>query len=127
MNRIKQNNEWFFLVDDEDKEYAIWTHEFGMTPKEYKNFKGLKKENLRDHMNDLELIFTMLGERVSTEITQKEDKQGFIEVQDAAQRGGKVAGNARKETEKELGTSIITNENYLSEPEKKKKLGKSKS
>ena len=66
MNRIKQNNEWFFLVDDEDKEYAIWTHEFGMTPKEYKNFKGLKKENLRDHMNDLELIFNILCESLTT-------------------------------------------------------------
>ena len=73
-------------------------------------------------MNDLELIFNMLGERVSTEITREEDKQGFIEVEDAAKRGGRVAGNARKDTEKELGHTIISNKNYLSEPEKTKRL-----
>ena len=93
-----------------------------MTPSEYKKFKGLKKENLRDHMNDLEIIFTMLGERVSTEITRKEDAQGYVEVEDAAKRGGRVAGNARKDTEKELGRPITSKENYLSETEKKKKL-----
>lgn len=91
-----------------------------MTPREYKKFKGLKRENLRDHMNDLELIFSMLGERVSTEITRKEDKQGFVEVKDAAKRGGKVAGNARKDTEKELGHPVTSKENYLVEAEKKK-------
>ena len=95
---------------------------FGMTPTEYKKFKGLKKENLRDHMNDLELIFNMLGERVSTEITRKEDAQGYTEVEGAAKRGGKVAGNARKDTEKELRRPITSRENYLSEPEKKRKL-----
>ncbi len=93
-----------------------------MTPKEYQEFKGLKKENLRDHMNDLELIFTMLGERVSTEITRTEDAQGYTPVEAAAKRGGKVAGNARKETEQELGRPITSKENYLSEPEKKKRL-----
>ena len=110
-----------------ERDYAILTAEiskatFGMTPNEYKKFKGLKKENLRDHMNDLELIFNMLGERVSTEITRKEDAQGFIKVEDAAKRGGRVAGNARKETEIELGRTITSKQNYLSEPEKKKKL-----
>ena len=85
-------------------------------------FKGITNENLRDHMNDLELIFTMLGERVSTEITRKEDKQGFTEVKDAANRGGRVAGTARKHTEAELGRPIVSRENYLSEPEKKKKM-----
>ena len=93
-----------------------------MTPNEYKKFKGLENENLRDHMNDLELIFTMLGERVSTELTKKEDAQGFQECEDTAKRGGKIAGNARKETEKELGKPITSIENYLSEPEKKKKI-----
>jgi len=73
-------------------------------------------------MNDLELIFNMLGERVSTEITRKEDAQGYTEVEGAAKRGGRVAGNARKETEKELGKPITSIENYLSEPEKKKKI-----
>ena len=75
-------------------------------------------------MNDLELIFSMLGERVSTEITRKEDAQRYTEVESAAKRGGRVAGNARKETEQELGHPIISNENYLEEKEttKKKKL-----
>jgi hypothetical protein len=97
-----------------------------MTPSEYKNFKGLKRENLRDHMNDLELIFSMLGERVSTEITRNKDAIGFNENKDAAKKGGKIAGNARKETEKELGRSIASGENYLFGPEKKKKLGNKK-
>jgi len=121
--RDELTDEWKKRGVLEERDYAILTAEiskatFGMTPGEYKKFKGLKKENLRDHMNDLELIFSMLGERVSTEITRKEDKQGFIEVEDAAKRGG----NARKDTEKELGRPITSKENYLSEPEKKKKL-----
>ncbi len=125
--RDELTDEWKKRGVLEERDYAILTAEiskatFGMTPSEYKNFKGLKKENLRDHMNDLELIFTMLGERVSTEITRKEDKQGFVEVEDAAKRGGRVAGNARTETEQELGRPITSRENYLSEPEKKKKL-----
>ncbi len=125
--RDELTDEWKQRGVQEGKEFAILTAEiskatFGMTPAEYKEFKGLKKENLRDHMNDLELIFSMLGERVSTEITRKEEAKGFDECEDAAQRGGRVAGNARKETEKELGATIITNENYLSEQEKKKKL-----
>ena len=125
--RDELTDEWKKRGVLEERNYAILTAEiskatFGMTPSEYKEFKGLKKENLRDHMNDLEIIFTMLGERVSTEITKKEDKQGFMEVEDAAKRGGRVAGNARKDTEKELGRPITSKENYLSEPEKKKKL-----
>ncbi|MBI2124311.1 Bro-N domain-containing protein [Candidatus Pacearchaeota archaeon] len=125
--RDELTDEWNKRGVKTEREYSILTAEiskatFGMTPSEYKKFKGLKKENLRDHMNDLELIFNMLGERVSTEITRKEDKEGFIEVEDAAKRGGRVAGNARKDTEKELGRPITSKENYLSEPEKKKKL-----
>ncbi|HLD89202.1 MAG TPA: Bro-N domain-containing protein [Candidatus Nanoarchaeia archaeon] len=126
--RDELTDEWKKRGVLEERDYAILTAEiskatFGLTPSEYKKFKGLKKENLRDHMNDLELIFNMLGERVSTEITRKEDKRGFIEVEDAAKRGGRVAGNARKETERELGRPITSKENYISEPEKKKKLG----
>ncbi len=94
---------------------------FGMTPSEYKEFKGLNKENLRDHMDDLELIFTMLGEKVSTEITKSKNAIGFDENKDAAKEGGEVAGNARRDTEKKIGRSIISNENYLQEPEKEKK------
>ena len=125
--RDELTDEWKKRGVLEERDYAILTAEiskatFGMTPSEYKEFKGLKKENLRDHMNDLELIFSMLGEKVSTEITRKEDAQGYEEVEDAAKRGGRVAGNARKETEKELGSPVTSRENYLSEPEKKKKL-----
>ena len=125
--RDELTGEWKKRGVETEKEFSILTAEiskatFGMTPSEYKKFKSLKKENLRDHMNDLELIFSMLGERVSTEITRKEDAQGYEEVEGAAKRGGRVAGNARKETEQELGRPITSKENYLSEPEKKKKL-----
>ena len=86
-----------------------------MTPSEYKEFKGLtkKNQNLRDHMDDLELIFTMLGERVTTEISQKEDPETFEQSRQIAKRGGNVAGVARKETEKELGRSVSNPNNYL--------------
>ena len=77
--------------------------------------KGLtkKNQNLRDHMDDLELIFAMLGERVTTEISQKENPETFKESRIIAKRGGKVAGVARKETEKELGRSVSTPDNFL--------------
>ena len=129
--RDELTDEWKKRNVKEEKEFAILTAEiskatFGMTPKEYQKFKGLNQENLRDHMNDLELIFSMLGERVSTEITREENSQGYPEVEKAAKRGGKVAGNARKETEKELGRPITSNENYLdtSEKEKRKQITK---
>ena len=129
--RDELTDEWKKRGVLEERDYAILTAEiskatFGMTPSEYKEFKGLKKENLRDHMNDLELIFSMLGERVSAEITRKEDAQGYDEIEGAAKRGGRVAGNARKETEKELGRPVTSRKNYLSEPEKKKKLPRQK-
>ena len=94
---------------------------FGKTVDEYKQVKGLKRENLRDHMSDLELIFGMLGEKLTSEITQKEDARGFSECKTASVRGGKVAGKARKDAEKELGRSIVSNENYLDVPEKEKR------
>jgi len=94
---------------------------FVETVEEYKQFKGLKQQNLRDHMNDLELIFNMLGEKVSTEITRADDAQGFKKCKDAAARGGKVAGKARKDTEKEIGKPVVSEENYLDEPEKVKR------
>ena len=99
-------------------EYAILTAEiskatFGMTPGEYKNMKGLKRENLRDHMTDLELIFTMLGEASTTEIARNKDAQGFNENKTAARAGGKIAGNARKELEKKSGKKVITAQNYI--------------
>src|SRR3989339_2112100 len=124
--RDELTDEWKKRGVETDKEYAILTAEiskatFGLTPSEYQNLKGLKKENLRDHMNDLELIFTMLGERVTTEITRSKDSQEFDECEGSAKEGGEVAGNARKDAEKRIGKSIISDENYLEETESNKK------
>ena len=119
---IRQNltDEWKKRGITEEKDYAILTAEiskatFGLTPTEYKEIKGLtkKNQNLRDHMTDLELIFTMLGERVTTEISEKEKPDTFSKSKSIAKRGGNVAGIAREQTEKELGRSIISTENYL--------------
>lgn len=124
---IRQNltDEWKKRGITEERDYAILTAEiskatFGMTPSEYKEFKGLtkKNQNLRDHMNDLELIFTMLGERVTTEISEKEEPGTFDENKKVAQRGGKVAGVAREATEKEIGHPVSTPENFLPFSEK---------
>ena len=126
---IRQNltDEWKKRGITEKHDFAILTAEiskatFGMTPSEYKEYKGLtkKNQNLRDHMNDLELIFTMLGERVTTEISEKEEPETFGESKNIARRGGTVAGKAREATEKELGRSVVSNKNYLSVAEKKK-------
>ena len=84
-----------------------------MTPAEYKEFKNLNRENLRDHMTDLELIFSMLGERATTEISQANDSQGFDELQDDAHEGGAIAGHARKELEKKTRKKVSTKQNYL--------------
>jgi len=126
--RDELTDEWKKREVTTEKEFAILTAEiskatFGMTPSEYQDFKGLKKENLRDHMNDLELIFTMLGERVTTEITRTKDAEGLDECSAAAKDGGEVAGNARKEAEKKIGRTIISNDNYLDEPEISKRKG----
>lgn len=120
---IRQNltDEWNVRGIKEERDFAILTAEiskatFGMTPSEYKELKGLEKknQNLRDHMTDLELIFTMLGERVTTEISANEKPDTFVKNKNVARRGGKVAGVARKETEKELGRSVISDQNFLS-------------
>ncbi len=108
-------------------EFAILTAEiskatFGLTPSEYRELKGLEKENLRDHMNDLELIFTMLGEASTTRIARNKDAEGFIENKEAANEGGTVAGVARIELEKRSKQPVVTPENYLEESEKKKRL-----
>jgi DNA-damage-inducible protein D len=113
-------------VETED-EFAILTAEiskatFGMTPTEYTQFKGLKREPLRDHMNDLELIFTMLGEASTTAIAKGKDAQGFGENKDASVQGGSVAGNARKELEQKSGKPVSSPENYTQIPEKKKRM-----
>ena len=93
-----------------------------LTPSAYKKFKGLKRQNLRDHMNDLELIFSMLGEASTKEITINKNAQGFIETKQAAQEGGAVAGNARKELERKSGKKVLTRENYLKAAQSKKLL-----
>ena len=120
-------DEWKNRGVKEDREYAILTAEiskaaFGMTPSEYKEFKGLKRENLRDHMNDLELIFSMLGEAATTEITRNKNAMGFDQNKDCAHEGGAVAGNARKELEQKTGKQIPTQGNYLPEKVESKKL-----
>lgn len=116
--REELTDEWKNRNVGGDLEYAILTSEiskatFGLTPSEYKNLKGLKRENLRDHMTDLELIFTMLGEASTTAITKTDDAKGFEPNKSAAIRGGRVAGNARKELEKETKQKVVTKKNYL--------------
>ena len=124
--RDELTDEWKKTGVETDREYSILTAEiskatFGLNPSEYQKLKGLKKENLRDHMNDLELIFTMLGERVTAGITKNKDAKKFDELSYSAKQGGEVAGNARKDAEKKIGRSIVTSENYLEEPEKNKR------
>jgi DNA-damage-inducible protein D len=119
-------DEWKKRNVGQDREYAILTAEiskatFGMTPSEYKKFKGLKRENLRDHMNDLELIFSMLGEASTTEIAKNKNAQGFSQNKQAAKEGGKIAGNAKQELEEKSGKKVSTKANYLP-PSKKKQL-----
>ena len=124
--RDELTEEWKKRNVGTEKEYAILTAEiskatFGMTPSEYKTFKGLRSQNLRDHMTDLELIFSMLGERVTTEITKQKNAQQFTECAEAAREGGDVAGNARKDAERRIGKPVVTGENFLQQPEKKKR------
>lgn len=112
-------DEWEQRGVKEQREYAILTAEiseatFGFKPSEHKKLKNLKKENLRDHMTDLELVFTMLGEASTTEISIQQDAQGFQENKDAACAGGKIAGNARKELEEKTGRQVISPSNFLS-------------
>lgn len=121
-------DEWQERGITTQKDFSILTAEiskagFGMTPSEYKELKGLKKENLRDHMTDLELIFSMLGEASTTEIERTRNPKKFAEHKRASKEGGTVAKNARLELEQKAGKKIITSGNYLKEPEKKKRLG----
>lgn len=129
--RDELTNEWQQRGVKKEREYSILTAEisratFGMTPSEYKVFKGLEKQrdNLRDHMTDLELIFTMLGEASTTEIARNRDTQGYDENLDAAIDGGTVAGTARKDLEKKSGKRVATPENFKEiAEEKKRKIG----
>lgn len=102
----------------QDQDYQILTAEiskatFGVTPGEYKKLKGLQRENLRDHMDDFELIFNMLGERAATEIHRTEDSRGVPKLKEDAKAGGDIAGGARKKLEQRLGKSIVSKKNFL--------------
>ncbi|MFA4829755.1 MAG: Bro-N domain-containing protein [Thermodesulfovibrionales bacterium] len=125
--REELTDEWKGRGAKEEQDYEILTAEiskatFGVTPGEYKNLKGLKRENLRDHMDDFELIFNMLGERSTTEIHRNENSQGMNKLKSDAKAGGDIAGNARKQLEKRLGRSVVTKNNFLKQPSRKKKL-----
>ena len=119
--------EWKNRDIKKQKEFAILTNEiskatFGKTIKEYKHFKGIQKknQNLRDHMTDWELIFTMFGEKATTDITKKEDSKGLDECKTSANKGGNIAKRARDDLEQNIGESIISKDNYI--PDKKKHL-----
>ena len=114
--RNELTDEWQKRGVQKGKEYAILTDEIskawsGMTTRQYKQLKGLKKENLRDNMSDLELVLNMLAEASTTGISQAEKPEGMAENLAVAQRGGRVAGNARKELEREMGRPVISAEN----------------
>ena len=117
-------DEWKIRGVEEQSDFAILTAEiskasFGMTPNEYKKFKGLDKENLRDHMTDLELIFGMLGEASTAEIERTQNPEEFEEHINVSRKGGKIAKNAREELEQETGEDVVSDENYLLDEEKK--------
>jgi len=129
--RDELTNEWKQRGVKEGREYAILTAEiskatFGIIPSDYKKLKGLTKsnENLRDHMTDLELIFSMLGEASTTEIAKNRDAKGFDENHTAAKAGGSVAGKAREDLEQKSGKKIVSNQNFkgLTEKKEEKKL-----
>ncbi len=127
--RQELTDEWKNREVKSEQEFAILTNEiskatFGKTIGEYKEFKQLQKknQNLRDHMTDLELIFTMLGEKSTTELTKETDSQGFDECKESANKGGNIAKRAREDLEENLGRSIISEENLLPKQKEKKRL-----
>ena len=127
--REELTDEWKNRGAREQKDYEILTAEiaratFDVTPSQHKKLKGLKRQNLRDHMNDLELIFGMLGERATTEIHRTEDSQGISKLKSDAKAGGDIAGGARKKLEARLGRPVISKNNYLKTPENKRLRGK---
>jgi len=116
--REELTDEWQKHGVENPKDYEILTAEisqatFGLTPSEYKKLKGLKRENLRDHMTDLEQLFSQLGEAATTEITKAENPKGFTENKSVSNRGGKIAGDARTKLEEETGKKVVTKKNYL--------------
>lgn len=127
--REELTDEWQKRGAQEERDYEILTAEiskatFGVTPSQYKKLKGLKRENLRDHMDDFELIFNMLGERATTEIHRTENSKGIAKLKSDAKAGGNIASGARKKLEKRLGRSIVTKNNFLKKPEWKKRIAK---
>jgi prophage antirepressor-like protein len=125
--REELTDEWQNRGAESARDYEILTGEiskatFGVTPGEYKKMKGLKRENLRDHVDDFELIFSMLGERATTEIHRTEDSKGVAKLKADAIAGGNIAGGARKKLEERLGRNIVSKKNFLKNPEKKKRL-----
>jgi DNA-damage-inducible protein D len=125
--RQQLTDEWQNRGVKENQEYAILTAEiskatFGLTPSEYKEVKNLKRENLRDHMTNLELIFTMLGEEVTRDLAVQDDAQGFNDNFDAATRGGTAAGDARKRVELTRGKPVVSAQNFLHLNEKTDEL-----
>ena len=117
-DRKKLTDTWNEHGVSTEKEYAILTNEIykewsGMTAKEYKSFKGLRKESLRDNMSDVEVALADLGELATRKIAKKKNPKGLDENIDVAKRGGKIASNARKDLENELGESVVTNDNAL--------------
>ena len=116
--REELTDDWKTRGVKENNEYAILTAEiskaiFDLNPKDYKKLKGLKRENLRDHMTDLELIFSMLGEASTSAIVKTKNPQGFNENKKVAKQGGDVAGNARRDLEKKTGKKVVSKDNYL--------------
>ncbi len=116
--RDELTDEWQKRGVSEQQDFAILTAEiskatFGITPSQYKKLKGLQRENLRDHMDDLELLFTQLGEAATTEIARTDNVQGMPGNTDAAKRGGAVAGTAREQLEHETGRKVVSKQNYL--------------
>ena len=127
--REELTEEWKNRGVKEQIEYAILTAEiskatFGLTPAEYKKVKSLKNQNLRDHMTDLELIFSMLGEASTTAIVKTKNPKGFKENEVVAKQGGKIAGDARIALELKTGEKVVSTKNYLSEPSTNKRLKK---
>jgi len=125
--REELTDEWKNRGAQEDGDYEILTAEiskatFGVTPMEYKKLKGLKRENLRDHMDDFELIFNMLGERSTTEIHRNENSKGVKKLKADAKAGGAIAGGARKQLEKRLGRPIVSKQSFLKQAKKVKLL-----
>ena len=127
--RDELTKEWEQRGAKTQKEYSILTSEiskatFGFTPSQYQKFKGLTTQNLRDHMDDIELVLTMLGEATATRFTRDRNSQKFPELKMDSKDGGNVAGSTRKDIESKLGKSVVSKDNYLQVPEKRKRIEK---